>query len=196
MEQKPVDDLERHFLQVFVRPMDRVAGLEADHRLPGALGFDLSDLRRRQIELRKTRAGPRERHNLAADGPAPRLLQNADPGMRVVLGSVDAQRFTPDVCFVSSDDIDDADRFVADEKSNPVRSGNFVGAKDDRDGEGCPAGQAALLDDRLVVIAVHVPVQWRERAGAEHEHIGELTLPNLQSGKSSCLGPELLELVT
>ncbi len=121
VEQQPVDDLQRHLLEVFVRSMDGVAGLEAHHRLPGALRFDLSYLHRRQVELRKSRARSGQRHHVAADGPAPGLIQNTNAGVRAVIGSIDAERLTPDVYFVSFGDVEDANRLVATEQADPVR---------------------------------------------------------------------------
>ena len=49
MQEQSIDALQRHLLQIFVRAVDRIARLEANHRPPPALRLDLSDLRRCQV---------------------------------------------------------------------------------------------------------------------------------------------------
>src|SRR5207245_7315617 len=115
--------------------------------------------------------------------------------MGAVIRPVNRERLASRVGLVCVLDLQDPDRLVADKESDPIGSRHLVRAENDRDREGRPAREAALSDDRLVVLTTEETVERRKRAGAEHEDVRQLALTYLQLGQPPSLCSQLGQLI-
>ncbi len=155
--------------------MNWIAGLEADHTLPAALGERRTRLGRIARELRERRLWPLEHGDAAGEVQGLLRVQARDAGVGIV-GRPEAA-FRLEVLVVLEDLVDLERRQQA---SALVREGDRVALRRRVDGEAHrqrprqPGGQVHLLDDREVVVAAHEPVEWRERATCDHVEVGDL----------------------
>ena len=94
MDQQSVDDLERALLDVLVRPVDRVAGLEPDHGLPATLGELGPRLGRRQPVPREVvMRGERQHLEIARETVVARVVDGLHPRVFGLVGAIDGDGF-------------------------------------------------------------------------------------------------------
>ena len=169
MDEQAVDRLERDLRQVLVRAVDRVARLEADDALPPALRERGAGLGRVARELGKGRLRAFERRDLA--GEVERLLrvEPRDAGVRLVRRAEAPLRL--EVLVVLEDLLDLERRKLTStlvRERDDVALRRRVDGETDRQRPRQSAGEVHLLDDGDVVLAVHEPLERRERAARDH----------------------------
>ena len=158
-----------------MRPVDRIAGLEADHAPPAALGECRPRVGGVESQLRKRRGHPVEDRDPSGQVERVLLVQPGDAGVLAVGGPEAALGLPLLVIGVGVLDVEDGEQpavLVGERDAVCLRS------RLDGEADGERPRQAVrephLLDHALVVVRAHEALERRERTAGEHVEVGDL----------------------
>ena len=165
--------------------MDRVAGLEADHRPPAPFRLCAPDLERRQVVLGEAGLRSPQTPDLARDRPAAALAEHPDPRVGKVVGAVDGGRLERREGAVLVLHLHHRNWLAALPERDPVGCQEpapiLLGRpQHDRDGERLATCQPAGLEHGRIVPLAQEPLERREGAGRQHQCVGHLPWTDVQ----------------
>jgi len=162
VDEQAVDRLERDLGQVLVRAVDRVAGLEADHAPPPALGERGACLRGVERELGELGTGALEHRDSTRQVQRLLRVEPGDAGMGVLRRAEALLGLAPAVVLVRLLDVEHRERAarLVDEP-DPVAPRRRVHGQADRQRPRQAGREPHLLDHALVVVAGHEALERR-----------------------------------
>ena len=169
-----------------MRPVDRVARLEADHAPPASLGEGSAGVGRVHRDLRERRLRPLEDRHAACEVERLLLVQPRHAGVVVLDRAEAALGLALLVVLVGLVDLEHGQRLaglVGEHDLIPVRGA--IDGEADRERPGQAARQPHLLDHALVVVLVHEALERRERAARDHVQVGELARGERRSARAA-----------
>src|SRR5215211_6688155 len=176
VQEQPIDYLQGALLDVLVRAVHGVTGLETDDALPAFLREDLAQTARLVVvgrERLRVRVIHEQRY-LAAEKYILLAVDGGDAWMLLARSTVDLAGLV----LLGEGDL----------LANPYAVCLFLASGEcDRKAPGQAVLQMHRLDDALVVLADHKAREGREDAGGDHLQIGES--PGTQSYPGEALGP-------
>ena len=165
-------------------PVDRVAGLESDHRAPPALGERRPGLGRGQpVVLERGVLRQLDDPDLAGHHVVARSVERLHPGVLDVGGAEHRLRLLLPVPAIDLLHVGHRDGPALGDEGDPRRAPDplgllFVHRQGDRDGPHQPVRQVHVLEHRVVVLLPHEPGQRREGPHRQHLQVGKLAASN------------------
>jgi hypothetical protein len=175
VDEEAVDGLEGALGQVLVRPVDRVARLEADDALPAALGEEGTCLPRILVQLGEGRGLPLEHRHGTGQVEAVLAVQPCDTRMLVARrqeAALGLELLVVPEDLLHLEHRDGAAALVGERHG--VALGRRGNGEADRERPGEAACKSHVVEDPGVVRLPHEARERRQRSGGEHVEVGEL----------------------
>ncbi len=199
VEQQAVNAFHGNFLQVLVRTVYRVAGLESDDGLPSQLIETASRFQRRQAVFRKVRRAGAFDHPYRTAEVNVTLREHAgDAWMRTVRCSealFGLSRLVVRVLLRHLHNAHDPANGVGQRNLRSFGDAiRFVGFYRECDWKRPhePIGEAHVVDDALVIELAHEAGEWTQSANADHLEIAELLFTENNGGNRSGAGESFI----